>query len=1315
LQKSQDIAERARATEALGYMRAYSAENILIDALADEAVEVRRNAVLSLARCGSRIALEPLLQKLDDSDWTVRQSAAIALENLTGAKITFNALATPVTRKQAETEWKRWIESLIESSSDINKKIPDEILTLIVSPDHCEAVRGLRAVGTLSNTLGFNKETVKLIAQSLECWQKNINEQNSDAKIRVQTALRVLGRSGLPEAFPVLRDFLRNNQWARYAADALGDWGSYAAAASRYRNENNSGNSDNESDVSSTSGTRRSRYSNAEQAASVLMEVFPLHARQITDRNLAGEHIIYAKETHHSDIPHLDSRDRILAVPYAILFSLSRIPFDTPQLNDTLKQLAPLIAQQIPLDIDRLVFYEEEPFQKIFRSLLIRAGEKDNLLKHAFDSLKIAENSETSTAKNQETSSSNIRFQDLHAQTVSSPVLRGGDEAFRVVCDVTGWRDLYLVVDSVDDYSMDRANWADAKLIGENGQTVYLDSLEPAAVNQQHDTLKRNSSANFPDLRIGKKIFTRGIHTHAFSVIHYKLDGKYSQFSAETGVCSSRGKGQGSVRFFVSPTSVAAKFPLLPLNTSFNSNLLLTLCREKSALPQIIPLLDHPNHWVRINAAKTLLFIGDKQAVPAIREHLDHSKREGDYGEFSPPPYKLSAQGQGEFNDPTPRYREALIMTLGGFRDLESVPILARILNDDNNSLGIRHRAAVALGQIGSEKALEVLRTAELNHPFHSVRMSARESLWRNNIEPLPRLPIPEVAAPVVKPEEIPEHASKFVFIKGDIVPPNNPFQMDSWRQAYATTDSGPTYRPGNNLYILDLADNADGNVADIPAPRVPNIPYVPKQLTNFSDGYVADCEVSFDGKTVWFSRREQNSPWWHIFKIQADGSNLQQITFGNFHDVQPVELPNGRIAFSSTRLGTRDEYHGYPSTGLSTMTPDGRDIQVIGFNFGRDSEPSVADDGSILITRLELFYSRMKTEYNLLALRPDGTQARTIYGPERRAFWRNIHGGYGGWFAGGEEGGRHRLLRLTQPQPFSANKILLTTPAGPVLTQGRSGEQLLRQPFLRKGGNDEMVITTAIRLDEKMLLVAAGKKNKVMENAQFPKDGVTLGLYTMDVAAGELTLLYSDPKASCYEARSLHPRVVPPIIPEDLLSRGSEFTGTLYVQSVFLSQESRTRELGKLLRIVEGLPQVTRHATHTIPNEFAWKNHGGAFARDLGTIPLAVDGSFAVEVPADRFIALQVLDGDRNVVGNQLVWMNVRPGENKGCVGCHEQAETTLPAIPPLATRAPRPAILPTGEPLHFHAKAWFKGHLPEEREERQRTVQSANWFARP
>ena len=56
-----------------------------------------------------------------------------------------------------------------------------------------------------------------------------------------------------------------------------------------------------------------------------------------------------------------------------------------------------------------------------------------------------------------------------------------------------------------------------------------------------------------------------------------------------------------------------------------------------------------------------------------------------------------------------------------------------------------------------------------------------------------------------------------------------------------------------------------------------------------------------------------------------------------------------------------------------------------------------------------------------------------------------------------------------------------------------------------------------------------------------------------------------------------------------------------------------------------------------------------------LGTVPLAADGSFYAEVPADRLMHFQVLDSDRRVLGNQLTWIQPRPGETRSCVGCHE------------------------------------------------------------
>ena len=1097
-----DPAARARAAEGLGYLRFHPGEDALVSAMADDDGRVRRAAALALGWCGSRAALPALLAALDDDDWLVRQSSWVALTNLTGMEFPFDALETPAARASMTDAWRQWVGALPGHG------LPADLLAMLASENHQQVERAARAAGAL----GADAAAVAQIVRAIEPWLHIPDEKGEPGKWRIQAGLRALGRSGQPDALPVLAAFLDHNQWARYAAEALGDFG-------------------------------------GEDAAAALLRAFPRYARP-ANADIIQSTTHNPPHTHRSDQSGFDSRDRILAAPYAILMALTRLPISEPGTLALLRENTALIAAQTPLDIDGLIVYEEEPYQQILHHLLERAGARRTLVELAFDTL----------------------------------------------------------------------------------GTAGADTTKPASSHP--------SSAGLP------------------------ID-----------------------------------------DPAFASSLLLALCRDPGDALRLVALLDHDNHWVRINAARILRFMDARGTADAIATRLRESRPEADFGEFNAP-YFAQAQGQDEFNDPTPRYREAFIMALGGLQAAAHVPLLTTLLNDERNALGIRHRAALALDEIGTDDALEALRRAEIEHPYHSVRTAAREALWRRGIGPAPRPEPPAATPPTVHPGDIPPAPTRFVIIKGDPVP-ENPFQMDSWRQAYMTTDSGPTYRHGRNLYVLDVSSGSP----------------VVTPLTRFTDGYVADVSVSFDGSTVWFSRREQDAPWWHIHRIDADGQNHRQVTSGFYHDVHPVEMPSGRIAFSSSRLGNRDEYHGYLSTGLATMHPDGSDIQIIGFNVGRDAEPSIADDGSILFTRLELFYSRMKTEFNLLAAAPDGTRRQTLYGPERRGFWGGIHGGYGNWLAGGKEGGRHRHLRLTQPQSFGSGQILLTTPAGPVITEGRLGERFLRQPFLREGGNDPWVITTPWVLDSDTLLVAAGPKNHEMIQAEFPKDPVDLGIYTMSVETGELTLVYNDPATADFEARPLHPRNVPPVLAESPATRQGGFTGSLLAQSAFLTREPHLVGRGKLVRIIEALPQVTRHATHTTPGEEAWKNHGGTFGRDLATLPLASDGSFAAEVPADRFLHLQVLDSDRNVVGNQLVWMNVRPGERMSCIGCHEPAEMAPPSdlsgqafFHPDALRGGSfPDALPDGPAqMRYRAKMWFKGHAPQEREERQRTVQSTNYFGR-
>lgn len=76
----------------------------------------------------------------------------------------------------------------------------------------------------------------------------------------------------------------------------------------------------------------------------------------------------------------------------------------------------------------------------------------------------------------------------------------------------------------------------------------------------------------------------------------------------------------------------------------------------------------------------------------------------------------------------------------------------------------------------------------------------------------------------------------------------------------------------------------------------------------------------------------------------------------------------------------------------------------------------------------------------------------------------------------------------------------------------------------------------------------------------------------------------------------------------------------------------------------------------------------------ELGDVPLAADGSFHIELPPDTPVQLETLDSRGHVVDGPSAWIWVRPGELRGCVGCHEDRARAPDNRLPLA--AGRPAI---------------------------------------
>jgi hypothetical protein len=71
-----------------------------------------------------------------------------------------------------------------------------------------------------------------------------------------------------------------------------------------------------------------------------------------------------------------------------------------------------------------------------------------------------------------------------------------------------------------------------------------------------------------------------------------------------------------------------------------------------------------------------------------------------------------------------------------------------------------------------------------------------------------------------------------------------------------------------------------------------------------------------------------------------------------------------------------------------------------------------------------------------------------------------------------------------------------------------------------------------------------------------------------------------------------------------------------------------------------------------------------------LGQALVEQDGSFYIAVPPDRPVRFELLNADGKMAREQQSWIWARPGEEHGCVGCHEDRAVAPENRWPLALR---------------------------------------------
>lgn len=443
--------------------------------------------------------------------------------------------------------------------------------------------------------------------------------------------------------------------------------------------------------------------------------------------------------------------------------------------------------------------------------------------------------------------------------------------------------------------------------------------------------------------------------------------------------------------------------------------------------------------------------------------------------------------------------------------------------------------------------------------------------------------------------------------------------------------------------------------------------------ITNFTGANICDPAVSFDGKKILFSMRPSGSGDHNIWEIDADGTHLRQVTSGGGDDFDPLYLPDGRIAFTSTRSGEMDEYNHAPSATLHTCNMDGSGVERISFNQSDDFDPDLLPDGRLVYTRWEHFGTMNR--FPLFFTNPDGTGTFHFFGPHGRNFFHPAM----------TPDGRLLAIESTMVEEDMGPLAVLKPEQGP------------SDPVAGTSSLHWDVLTPQVNTDGEPWPYGAFKYPRSLSGntyvASYTLPAATgeetdyaLYTFTLDQAGagtqdspatfsiGNLTFLYNDPNTNEFDAQLLAPHPKPPVI-ASTVNPGVTY-GEFLAQDVFNrgtsdGQERPVRGSDALdsIAVIAARPTLVGEMNDFSANDFEKRAL-------IGFAPVQSDGSFKIRVPANTPISFATLDDLGRGFVVKRTHLYVRPGETfDRCVGCHEDR---LAGGPVVTNPNPAAAMLP-------------------------------------
>ncbi len=491
--------------------------------------------------------------------------------------------------------------------------------------------------------------------------------------------------------------------------------------------------------------------------------------------------------------------------------------------------------------------------------------------------------------------------------------------------------------------------------------------------------------------------------------------------------------------------------------------------------------------------------------------------------------------------------------------------------------------------------------------------------------------------------------------------------QYFGWRQ-----------RPGGSLFVLDKPGISlacrDLISGKLPSGNIlePRLSYDAKKIL-FS--FVA-TDGALDPRTLARNETDTNHHYYHIYEIGSDGTGLRQITNDIYDDMMPEWLPDGGIAFVSTRRratsrcfwwGYSDRWHSYT---LFRMNPDGSEIQQISWNDVNEWFPAVSNSGHLLFARWDYIDRDAVTHQNLWSMRPDGTNPMAVWGNETAKPHCTFQ-------ARSVPGSGKIVCVASAHHAITGGPVMLIDPTVHNNSQD-AVTRLTPEKYPEAEGWIEGWYNSPWPFSEKLFLVAYSR-DRLMHEPERHNPDYALGLYVMD-NQGNRELLYREGLIGATCPMPLAPRPVPPVLPSVLnpllAQRG---LGEVFISDVYEGLSPAVRGTLKQLRVVQVFPKTTRDSNAPIIGVAGEENTRAI----LGVTPVEADGSARFLVPAGKPILFQVLDKDGFAYRTMRSSTSLMPGERLSCVGCHENKMTVSASALKVVAAMKRPAaeLTPTPE----------------------------------